>query len=85
VGAVVGPAPFAIAVHYHFVGPRESLVRLCLIVYVAALADLAGNESTVALLDLGRVMFINGWLRSRSADRSCLSRRLRLGEVRAAP
>jgi uncharacterized membrane protein YjjP (DUF1212 family) len=115
----LGPLVFAVGVYYHFVGPRGSLVWLCLIVYVAALgehvgnlllggsgylggflgaasmtvvgfwvdrlpgapafqvlflpafwflvpgvlavvglADLVGNESTVALLDLGRVVFI---------------------------
>jgi uncharacterized membrane protein YjjP (DUF1212 family) len=39
----LGPLLFAIGVYYHFVGPRGSLVWLCVIVYVAYLAEFAGN------------------------------------------
>jgi uncharacterized membrane protein YjjP (DUF1212 family) len=39
----LGPLLFAVGVYYHFVGPRGSLVWLCLIVYVATLAEYVGN------------------------------------------
>jgi uncharacterized membrane protein YjjP (DUF1212 family) len=43
-GAVwLGPLLFAVGVYYHFVGPRGSLVWLCLIVYVATLGEYVGN------------------------------------------
>jgi uncharacterized membrane protein YjjP (DUF1212 family) len=39
----LGSLLFAIGVYYHFVGPRRSLVWLCLIVYVASLGEFLGN------------------------------------------
>ncbi|MBV9577585.1 MAG: threonine/serine exporter family protein [Chloroflexi bacterium] len=39
----LGPLVFAIGVYFHFVGPRRSLVWLCLIVYVAAVAEQVGS------------------------------------------
>jgi uncharacterized membrane protein YjjP (DUF1212 family) len=39
----LGPLLFAIGVYYHFVGPRGSLVWLCLIVYVASLGEFVGT------------------------------------------
>jgi uncharacterized membrane protein YjjP (DUF1212 family) len=40
----LGALLFAIGVYYHFVGPRRSLVWLCLIVYVASLGEFVGNS-----------------------------------------
>lgn len=39
----LGPLVFAVGVYFHFVGPRRSLVWLCLIVYVASLAEYLGS------------------------------------------
>ncbi len=138
----LGPLVFAVGVYYHFVGPRRSLVWLCLIVYVAALGeqvgnlllggsgylggflgaasmtvvgfwldrlpaapafqvlflpafwflvpgvlavvgltDLVGNESTVALLDLGRVVFIIVSCALGVLTGVAVSRGLRLSEM----
>ena len=39
----LGPLVFATGIYYHCVGPRRSLAWLCAIVYVAWVADQAGN------------------------------------------
>lgn len=39
----LGPRVFAIGVYFHFVGPRRSFVWLCLIVYVAMVAEQLGS------------------------------------------
>jgi uncharacterized membrane protein YjjP (DUF1212 family) len=39
----LGALLFAVGVYFHFVGPRRSLVWLCLIVYVASFSEFVGN------------------------------------------
>ncbi len=40
----LGPLVFAVGIYFHFVGPRRSLVWLCLIVYVATFGEYLGSE-----------------------------------------
>jgi len=38
----LGPLVFAVGVYFHFVGPRRSLLWLCVIIYVAAISEYLG-------------------------------------------